>query len=143
MTVNRIRVACNVTVSGGAAQSFYSSALQNGGFIESVVIAKPNASGIGASANVTIVCENSSQVILNCTATGATGGGITLYTPRNILTNTVNAPVGPATGAGMALGFVDRIPVGAGERIKTTFSSAGAASAGGKSANVDFYLSGN
>lgn len=141
--ISRIRVTCNVTASGGAAQSFYSSMLQNGGYVESVVVAKPDASGIGTSANITVVCENSSQVILNCSATGSTAGGIVTYTPRNILTNTLNAPLGPTTGAGMALGFPDKIPVGAGERIKTTFSSAGSASAGGKSATVDFYISGN
>lgn len=126
--LRRYRMDATVTATGGAAQSFYTPRVN--GYLEAIYYKHgttgATASGLSTAGNFTVTAEQSSNVLLNCTATG-----IRAFYPR--------ANIESSAGATIA-GFT-RFPV-ADERIKVTFSSAGAASAGGLRGTIDFYIDG-
>lgn len=148
--ITLIQKTWTVTASAAITQDFYTSAIANGGWLESFSISKPTGTSnhLSNGAGITVKAANSSMTMFAATTTGASGSVVS-YTPRLTVTNAANAPLGPATGAGMALGFPDKWPIGAGEAIRVTVASATAAgvpnvaSADGVSFTMSFYISGN
>ncbi len=135
--INRTRLTISVTATGGAAQTFYTSSVVNG--YVAAVRWTLGATAISTAAHVAITAEQSGLDIMQATATGA----VTWY-PRVPANSTANAAFGGVTGAGAAPGVPVMIPV-ADERIKVVVTSGGAASSpvtGGRTAILDFYLSG-
>ena len=140
MAVQRITKVCNVTVSGGGAQSFYTSTIVNGGFLEAVTYSKATVSGFSTAGHIDVVCDQSSQIMLSVTTTG-TSGVVVSYYPRALAQTASGALLGPATGAGAVVGLPTRFPVGQ-EAIRIVASSGGTASAGGLGFTINFYVSG-
>ena len=140
MAVQRITKTCVVTASAGAAQSFYTSQIVNGGFLEAITYSKGTASGFSTAGNIQVLCDQSSQVLLNVTATGTSGVVVTYY-PRAKLQDASGALLGAATGAGAVVGVPGRFPI-AREAIRIVASSGGTASAGGLDFTINFYVSG-
>lgn len=136
MYVKRIRTILAVTATGGAAQSFYSSAVLSG-HVEAVRYVR-GSSGISTDAHLALSAEQSGLSILDCSATG----NVTYY-PRAKANDTGVGIFGGATGAGAVVGVPVQIAL-AQERLKVTVTSGGAASGavGGLTATLDLYLSG-
>lgn len=139
-----------VTASAGNSQEFFTSALQNGGFLERITISKPTGTSnhLSSGAGLTLTGSLSSAVLFQATATGASGSVVSYY-PRAAAQNTAGAIYSAATGAGAVVGIPVRNPVGAGEALKLTVASATAtgspnvASGAGLTFTVSYYLSAN
>lgn len=143
-----ISKSITVTVSGGAAQDFFTSAIANGGWLSMITLAKPaGVAAVSTAANIVIANSQSTAVLMAVSTTGSTGAVVN-YLPRGKVTDASGALLGAATGAGAVVGYPDRFPVGAGEALKITVScatSAGAngasvASAGGLALTLGFYI---
>ena len=138
--IQRITLACNVTVSGGGAQSFRTSNLPNGGYLEAITYTKALTSGFSTAGHVQVLCDQSSQIMLNVTTTGTSGVAVSYY-PRAAAQDSSGVIYGPATGAGAVVGFPTRYPIGQ-EAIRIVASSGGTASNGGVGFTMNFYVSG-
>ena len=111
-----------VTASAGITQAFYTSAFQNGGWLESFTISKPagTSNHLSSAANVTITNSQSSMVLFNATATGASAGIVT-YNPRLKVQDSSFVAFGYSSNAA-APPVPDKFPIGAGEALKLTIS---------------------
>lgn len=142
--VKRVRTILTVTATGGAAQTFYSSAAL-AGLVQAVrymagpATAPSTAAGsISTDAHLALSAELSGVNILDCSATAS---GVTYY-PRGRANNTGSGIYSPATGAGAGVGWPVEIPLGQ-ERLKIVVSSGGAASGTtGLLGAVDLYIEG-
>ena len=136
--ITRHRILATVTATGGATQAFYTNVI-NGGYLEAIVYKRgttgTTTSGISTAAHITVQTDQSSNVMLTCTATESR----TFY-PRFAQQNTSGEAIPYASGVTPAY-IPDKFPV-AQERVKVEFSSAGTASNGGVRAVIDLYLSG-
>lgn len=126
--LNRHRILATVTATGGGAQAFYTPVAH--GYLESVVYKRgttaTTTSGISTNANITIIADQSLNVMLTCSATESR-----TFQPRMNIESSLGATVA---------GF-NRFPI-ANERIKVQFTSGGTASNGGTRAVIDLYLDG-
>ncbi len=135
--ITRARLTPNVTVSGGAAQSFFTSLIANGAHVDAIVFTNGTASGLSTAGHMTIVGSQSGVEVLNVTTTGTSGVAVWYY-PRAYAVDTSNIAYGYSSQT-----TPPRVPVAipiAQEALKVTITSAGNVSAGGHSFTLDFYL---
>ena len=136
--ITRIRLNANVTVSGGGAQTFYTSMIR-GAELEAIVYQKATVSGFSTAGHLAITAEQSGLVLLNVTTTG-TSGVVLPYYPRALAQDVSGVPLG-YTSAATPPGIPVRFPI-ANEAIKIVASSGGTASNGGVGFQLDLYLKG-
>lgn len=137
--LQRIRVNATVTASGGSSQTFYTSNLAYGGYLEAVVYTKATASGFSTAGHLTITAANSGLELLNVTTTGTSGTAV-WYFPRGKAEDTSHVQMG-YTSAATPPAIPVNLPISA-EPIKIVASSGGTASNGGVRFTLDFYVSG-
>lgn len=143
--VKRMRTNLAVTATGGAAQTFFSSAVISGTVVAVRNLLGPAtapstaAGNIATGAHLALTAELSGLNILDCTTTAS---GVTFY-PRAAAQSATGALYGAASGAGAVVGVPVPIPLAA-ERLKIVVTSGGAASgvAGGLLGAVDLYYEG-
>ena len=136
--ITRHRILATVTATGGATQAFFSPVVN--GHLEQIVYKRgttgTTASGISTAGHLTVQTDQSSNVMLTCTATESRS-----FYPRAALQDVSGVALSYASG--VTPGYIPGLFAIGNERIKVEFSSAGAASNGGVRAVVDLYISGN
>ena len=134
--ITRARIVGNVTVSGGAAQNFFTSTLN--GMLESIIYQKATVSGFSTAGHMTITAAQSGYTLLSVTTTGTSGVAVS-YWPRAAQEDTSHGALSYASGVTPPF-IPTQFPI-AQEAIKVVMTSGGAASAGGLGFTIDFYLS--
>jgi hypothetical protein len=140
--ISRISRTIAATVSGGATQSYNTSALNNGGDVLAIAYTRATASAPSTAAGLTITGTLAGMEYLNVTTTGA-GGVKTWFYPSVLLQDTSGAGRAYTTNA-TPPGVPAYLPIAAGEAFNIDLASATGAgqgcSNGGLGISLDFYL---